>query len=111
VRLGRNRRVDNARRVFFLVFIIKDNFMIVDNCYGIAVAPLFFVKCIQYPPLCFFAQLGLCHMVFKTKHVPLRPGNHCALLGQHSWFLAEPIGTLFSISVTWFSIPVRLVCL
>jgi len=99
VLLGRNRMVVITRRIFFPVFIVKDNFVIIDNYYGIAVTPLFFVKYIQYPLLCFFAQLGPGYLVFTTKDIPLGPMNHCALFRLHSWFLVEPIVTLFSILV------------
>jgi len=109
VRLERNRWVVITRCVFFLVFVVKDDFVVIDNCWGIAIAFLFFVKFVQHFILYGLAQLGPSYLIFTTEHLPLGSRNHFTLFRRHSWFLTEPIVTLISISITGLSIPVRLV--
>jgi len=109
VRLGRNRGAAITRRVFFLVFIVKDNFVIIDNYHRIDVAFLFLVKFVKYRPLRWFAQLGPGYLVFTAKCIPFRSGNHRALFRRLSWLLVEPIITLHFLSSTGFSVPVQLV--
>jgi len=101
VRLGRDGRISIARRVFILVFVFEDHLVIVDNCCGVAFAPLFVVGCVKCHLLCLFRCLGSSHLVFATKRIPLGPGDHSALFGQRSRLLAEPIVLLPCLSVTF----------
>jgi len=106
VRLGRDGMISIARRVFIFVFVFEDHLVVVDNYCGIAIAPLFVVRCIKYRLLCLFRYLGPGYLIFATKRIPLGSGNHRALFSQRSGLLVETVVLLSVLPSIRLSVPV-----
>ena len=106
VRLGRDGRISIACCIFILVFVFEDHLVIVDNYYGVAIAPLFVVRCIKHCLLRLFRCLGPNCLIFATKCIPLGSGNHSALFSRRSGLLVETVLLLSVLPSIGLSVPV-----